>query len=67
MVFYKNNKSLGENLRGKNLFQKKAVETSVPPGTEEINLKAFDAGYNYGKHLVAEEKDKTKKKDVKSA
>ena len=46
---------------------KKAVETSVPPGTEEINLKAFDAGYNYGKHLVAEEKDKTKKKDVKSA
>ena len=24
-----------------------AVKSSVPPGTEELNLKAFDAGYNY--------------------
>ncbi len=27
---------------------KKAIETSVPPGTEEMNLKAFEVGYNYG-------------------
>lgn len=44
---------------------KKAVETSVPPGTEEINLKAFETGYNYGKNLVEEEKGKTKKTNVK--
>ena len=31
---------------------RKAVESSVPPGTEEMNLKAFDTGYNYGKELV---------------
>ncbi|MDY6855556.1 MAG: 2-oxoacid:acceptor oxidoreductase family protein [Thermodesulfobacteriota bacterium] len=28
---------------------KKAVEDSVPKGTEELNLKAFEAGYAYGK------------------
>ena len=27
---------------------RKAVENSVPPGTEKFNLKAFDAGYNEG-------------------
>ncbi len=27
---------------------KKAVEHSVPPGTEEFNLKAFEAGYQEG-------------------
>jgi 2-oxoglutarate ferredoxin oxidoreductase subunit gamma len=27
---------------------RQAVETSVPPGTEELNLKAFDMGYEYG-------------------
>ncbi len=27
---------------------RKAIETSVPPGTEEMNLKAFEVGYNYG-------------------
>jgi 2-oxoglutarate ferredoxin oxidoreductase subunit gamma len=27
---------------------RKAVETSVPSGTEELNLKAFDKGYEYG-------------------
>jgi 2-oxoglutarate ferredoxin oxidoreductase subunit gamma len=32
---------------------RKAVETSVPPGTEEINLKAFETGYQYGRQLVA--------------
>ena len=30
---------------------RKAVETSVPPGTEELNLKAFETGFNYGKKL----------------
>ena len=29
-----------------------AVATSVPPGTEQINLKAFETGYEYGKKLV---------------
>jgi 2-oxoglutarate ferredoxin oxidoreductase subunit gamma len=27
---------------------KKAVLDSVPPGTEELNIKAFELGYNYG-------------------
>jgi len=27
---------------------RKAVEDSVPPGTEELNLKAFDRGYEWG-------------------
>ncbi|MBD3234569.1 MAG: pyruvate ferredoxin oxidoreductase [candidate division Zixibacteria bacterium] len=31
---------------------RKAVETSVPSGTEELNLQAFDKGYQYGKQLV---------------
>ncbi len=31
---------------------REAVESSVPPGTEEINLKAFETGYEYGKQLV---------------
>ncbi len=31
---------------------RKAVETSVPPGTEEMNLKAFDTGFEYGKRLI---------------
>ncbi len=30
---------------------RKSVETSVPAGTEELNLKAFDKGYEYGVHL----------------
>ena len=30
---------------------KKSIEASVPPGTEEMNLKAFDVGYNYGKEV----------------
>lgn len=28
---------------------KAAVAASVPPGTEELNLRAFDAGYDYAK------------------
>jgi 2-oxoglutarate ferredoxin oxidoreductase subunit gamma len=31
---------------------RKAVESSVPRGTEELNLKAFDSGYEYGAALV---------------
>jgi 2-oxoglutarate ferredoxin oxidoreductase subunit gamma len=34
---------------------RKAVLDSVPKGTEELNLKAFEAGYAYGRKLVAEE------------
>jgi 2-oxoglutarate ferredoxin oxidoreductase subunit gamma len=29
-----------------------AVKTSVPPGTEELNLRAFETGYEYGKNLI---------------
>lgn len=35
---------------------KKAVETSVPPGTEELNLRAFETGYEYGVKLVGNKK-----------
>ncbi|MEE8417861.1 MAG: 2-oxoacid:acceptor oxidoreductase family protein [candidate division Zixibacteria bacterium] len=31
---------------------RKAVESSVPSGTEELNLKAFDKGYDYGRELI---------------
>lgn len=31
---------------------RKAVETTVPKGTEELNLKAFDRGYDWGKDRV---------------
>jgi 2-oxoglutarate ferredoxin oxidoreductase subunit gamma len=34
----------------------KAVKNSVPPGTEELNLKAFDKGYDYGLQLIKESK-----------
>ena len=34
-----------------------AVASSVPPGTEEINLKAFETGYEYGKKLVENKKE----------
>lgn len=40
---------------------RQAVETSVPPGTEEINLKAFDIGYDYGKKLIEKPVSKAKK------
>ena len=33
-----------------------AVKNSVPPGTEELNLKAFDKGYEYGLQLNKESK-----------
>jgi len=33
---------------------RQSVETSVPPGTEQLNLRAFDGGYSYGKGLLAD-------------
>jgi 2-oxoglutarate ferredoxin oxidoreductase subunit gamma len=41
--------ALGEIVPGDAL--RKAVESSVPPGTEELNLKAFDRGLEYGLQL----------------
>ncbi|MEE4311649.1 MAG: 2-oxoacid:acceptor oxidoreductase family protein, partial [candidate division KSB1 bacterium] len=41
---------------------RKTVETSVPKGTEELNLKAFDSGYEYGVSQL-----KTGKKENKVA
>ncbi len=43
---------------------RKTVETSVPKGTEQLNLKAFDSGYEYGLKQL-EEKGTTKKKSGK--
>lgn len=34
---------------------RKAVEASVPKGTESLNLKAFDTGFEYGRKLLAGE------------
>ena len=31
---------------------REAVRTSVPEGTEDLNLNAFDQGYSYGRRLV---------------
>jgi 2-oxoglutarate ferredoxin oxidoreductase subunit gamma len=31
---------------------RKAVEVSVPRGTEELNLRAFEKGYEFGLHVV---------------
>jgi len=31
---------------------KESVKTNVPKGTEELNLKAFEKGYEYGKKLL---------------
>jgi len=39
---------------------RKAVESSVPPGTEEMNLRAFETGYQYGVELLKPEKKETK-------
>ena len=44
---------------------RKAVETSVPPGTKALNLKAFDTGYEYGIELIGKSK-KEKVSSVKS-
>lgn len=37
---------------------KKAVASSVPPHTREMNLKAFDAGFEYGRNAVTGERAK---------
>ena len=34
---------------------RKAVETSVPKGTEQLNLRAFDRGWDYGEQRVHRE------------
>jgi len=31
---------------------RKAVKSSVPPGTEDLNLRAFDKGYEHGKTVL---------------
>jgi 2-oxoglutarate ferredoxin oxidoreductase subunit gamma len=46
---------------------RKAVETSVPPGTEEMNLKAFETGYQYGADLIKSEKKEKKESASKSS
>jgi 2-oxoglutarate ferredoxin oxidoreductase subunit gamma len=33
---------------------RKSVEDSVPPGTEKLNLKAFDRGFDFGRKLAEE-------------
>ena len=38
---------------------RKAVETSVPAGTEKLNLQAFDKGHEYGVELMKLAKKKT--------
>lgn len=35
---------------------REAVSVSVPKGTEELNLKAFDAGYNHAVKVLSKEK-----------
>lgn len=40
---------------------RKAVEDSVPKGTEELNLKAFDAGVDYYENEYGKNKGKKKK------
>jgi 2-oxoglutarate ferredoxin oxidoreductase subunit gamma len=45
-----------------------AVKASVPPGTEELNLKAFDAGYAYyDEEYGDDEAEKPAKKPAKAA
>jgi 2-oxoglutarate ferredoxin oxidoreductase subunit gamma len=36
---------------------RKAVETSVPKGSDELNLKAFEKGYEWGVHELKRAKD----------
>ena len=46
---------------------REAVENSVPAGTEELNLKAFDAGWEYYQEEYGDAKGKKKKKENASA
>jgi 2-oxoglutarate ferredoxin oxidoreductase subunit gamma len=43
---------------------RKAVESSVPGGTEEMNLRAFETGYKYGEELLKSTKKPVKKEKV---
>ena len=43
---------------------RKAVESSVPEGTEELNLKAFDRGYEYGLRYLEDPGLKVPKKSA---
>jgi 2-oxoglutarate ferredoxin oxidoreductase subunit gamma len=43
---------------------RKAVESSVPSGTEEINIRAFETGYKYGEELLKATKKTVKKEKV---
>lgn len=44
-----------------------AVKTSVPAGTEELNLKAFDAGWNYYEEEYGGKKPESKEKAAVAA
>jgi 2-oxoglutarate ferredoxin oxidoreductase subunit gamma len=46
---------------------KQAVESSVPKGTEAMNLKAFDTGFTYGEELLGKKDKPGKKMKKKSA
>ena len=46
---------------------RKAVETSVPEGTEELNLKAFEKGFEYGTQLKEKGKPGKAKNKQKAA
>lgn len=47
---------------------RQAIEASVPPGSEEMNLKAFDSGYAHGEKQIPEVgKKKPAKKKKKPA
>ncbi len=45
---------------------RQAVKDSVPPGTEELNLKAFDAGYEYFEEEYGERKSAKKKASARA-
>jgi 2-oxoglutarate ferredoxin oxidoreductase subunit gamma len=45
---------------------KKALPGLVPSRFLDLNIKAFDKGYEYGKKILAEEKKPGKKKETKS-
>jgi 2-oxoglutarate ferredoxin oxidoreductase subunit gamma len=42
---------------------REAVRTSVPPGTEEINLGAFERGYAYGQDAKAATAEGSREKE----
>ena len=46
---------------------REAVEASVPPGTEELNLKAFDAGWDYFQSEYGKKKPEEKDKALADA